>query len=69
LIVPNSFLNDDFTDAGMINEINKRFSFVCQFDLPVDAFKMYGVDVFVTKGMIFQKWSVHLTSTDYSQTK
>lgn len=69
LIVPNSFLSDDFSDGGMIEEINKRFSFVCQMDLPADAFKMYGVDAYETKMMIFQKKSEHLVAVPYSLDK
>jgi hypothetical protein len=67
--VPNSFLSDDFSDAGMIEEMNKRFSFVFQLDLPSDAFKMYGVDDYETKIMVFQKRSEHLDANPYSLTK
>ena len=66
LIVPNSFLSDDFTDSGLIEEMNKLYSFVFQMDMPDDAFKMYGVDVFDTKIMIFQKKSEHLSASQYS---
>ena len=38
LIVPNSFLADTFTDSGMIKMIDKSFNFICQFDLPTNAF-------------------------------
>jgi predicted RNA methylase len=69
LIVPNSFLSDDFSDAGMIEEMNNRYSFVCQLDMPVDAFKMYGVDEFETKIMIFQKRSEHLAANSYTLDK
>ncbi|MGV2885931.1 N-6 DNA methylase [Paenibacillus taichungensis] len=69
LIVPNSFLSDDFSDGGMIEEINKMFSFVCQLDLPADAFEMYGVESFETKMMVFQKKSEHLKAAPYSLDK
>lgn len=66
LIVPKSFLNDDFSDSGMIKEINKMFNFVCQFALPVDSFKNVGVSSFETKIMFFQKKSEHLTENPYN---
>lgn len=69
LIVPNSFLSDDFSDAAMIQEMDQRYSFVFQLDMPINAFKMYGVDVFETKIMVFQKRSEHLTANPYSLDK
>jgi len=69
LIVPNSFLADDFTDSGMIKTINKSFNFICQFDLPTNAFKSVGVDNFATKIMFFQKQSEHLSIMPYSINK
>ena len=69
LIVPNSFLKDDFSDGGMIKEINKHFNFICQFDLPVDSFKYLGVNNFETKAMIFQKKSEYLEERQYKTDK
>jgi len=69
MIVPNSFLSDDFSDGRMIEEMNKRFSFVCQLDMPAEAFKMLGVNSFDTKIMIFQKKSEHLNAQPYSLDK
>ncbi|MCK9198449.1 MAG: N-6 DNA methylase [Bacilli bacterium] len=69
LIVPNSFLNDDFSDAGMIKEINNRFNFICQFDLPSNSFQSLGVINFKTKVMFFQKQSEHLEIKPYSLDK
>lgn len=66
LIVPKSFLNDDFTDSGMIKEINEMFNFVCQFDLPSDSFKNVGVNHFETKIIFFTKHSEHITETPYN---
>jgi len=65
LIVPNSFLADNFTDSGMIKTINKSFNFICQFNLPTNAFKSVGVDNFATKIMFFQKQSEHLLIMPY----
>ena len=60
LIVPNSFLNDTFSDSGMIKEINNSFNFVCQFNIPSDSFEYVGVNHFETKIMIFQKEKVNI---------
>jgi len=69
LIVPNSFLKDNFSDGGMIKEIDKHFNFICQFDLPADSFKNVGVNHFETKVMIFQKKSEHLEDSYYNTSK
>jgi predicted RNA methylase len=66
LIVPKSFLNDTFSDGGMIKEINKLFNFVCQFELPSNSFQNVGVSNFQTKIMIFQKKSEHITEKPYN---
>lgn len=62
LIVPSSFLSDDFTDSGMIKNINNRFNFIFQAELPSNVFKNVGVDNFKTKIMFFQKQSEHITA-------
>jgi predicted RNA methylase len=69
LIVPNSFLNDEFFDKGMINQIDEKFNYICQFNLPKDAFKNVGVDTFETKVMIFQKKSEYLEENKYNTNK
>lgn len=66
LIVPGSFLNDDFMDGNFIKEIDARFNFLGQFDLPVNSFKALGVDIFPTKAMFFQKKSQYLTDSPYT---
>ncbi|WP_139116819.1 HsdM family class I SAM-dependent methyltransferase, partial [Paenibacillus polymyxa] len=60
LIVPCSFLSDDFTDSGMIKELNNRYNFVYQVAMPSDVFKSVGVENFKTKIMFFQKKSEHI---------
>jgi len=69
LIVPDSFLADTFSDSGMIKTINKSFNFICQFELPSNAFKDMGVENFKTKIMFFQKQSEYLVSNPYNTTK
>ena len=55
IVVPKSFLADDFTDGSMIREMNERFRFLGQFDLPVGAFAPMGVESFPTKLQFWQK--------------
>jgi predicted RNA methylase len=69
LIVPNSFLKDEFSDSGMIKEINNHFNFICQFDLPVDSFNNVGVSCFETKIVMFQKKSEYLQDKEYNINK
>lgn len=65
LIVPKSFLADDFTDSGIINEINSMFDFIGQVNVSDDAFASLGVAKYPTKIMLFQKKSVHLPARQY----
>lgn len=60
LIVPLSFLSDEFIQAGDIKEMESRFDFIAQFSLAVDTFRDVGVDSFPTKIMFFRKKSEHL---------
>lgn len=57
LIVPQSFLADDFTDKAMIREMENQFSFLGQVGLPDDAFACLGVAKFPTKLQLWQKKS------------
>ncbi|MDC0764140.1 N-6 DNA methylase [Brevibacillus sp. AG] len=65
LIVPSSFLADEFMHAGYIIEVNERFDFITQCHLPEKAFRDIGVESFPTKLMFFRKKSEHLTPRDY----
>lgn len=62
LIVPVSFLADDFSDSSMIKQMNDMFNFIYQVELPSDSFKSTGVDKFRTKIMFFSKKSEHVTN-------
>ena len=57
LIVPQSFLADDFSDKTMIRDMERRFSFLGQVGLPDDAFSCMGVASFPTKLQLWQKRS------------
>ncbi|ODP27510.1 hypothetical protein PTI45_03072 [Paenibacillus nuruki] len=69
LIVPSSFMSDDFHDGGIIKKMNEMYSFAFQFELPKDCFKSYGVVSFATKLMVFHKRSEHMDHCDYSFNK
>jgi hypothetical protein len=69
LIIPNSFMNDEFIDSGTIKEMNNRFNFIFQFDLSSNAFKHVGVENFDTKIMVFQKISEHIKKVPYNTNK
>ena len=76
IVVPGSFLSDDFSDGGMIREMNARFRFLGQFELSKNAFAAMGVTSFSTKVQFWQKkkaqdddlmpYSAVNTSTDAS---
>ena len=55
IVVPRSFLLDDFFDGTMVREIEQRFNFLGQFDLPPTAFSAMGVSSFSTKLQFWQK--------------
>ena len=57
LIVPQSFLADDFMDKAMIHEMEGQFSFLGQVGLPDNAFRCLGVEKFPTKLQLWQKKS------------
>ncbi len=55
IVVPRSFLTDDFTDGGMIRQMNERFNFLGQFPLASNSFSSLGVSSYVTKLQFWQK--------------
>lgn len=55
LVVPCSFLSDTFSDKSMIQEMEKRFSFLGQVELPANAFSRMGVASFPTKLQFWQR--------------
>ena len=57
LVVPQSFLADDFTDKRMIRDLEEQFSFLGQIGLPDDSFAQLGVSKFATKLQFWQKKS------------
>lgn len=55
LVVPQSFLADDFSDGGLIKEMEKHFSFLGQFSLDKNTFASLGVTGYNTKVQFWQK--------------
>lgn len=66
VILPHSFCADDFSDSGMIEELNKKFNFICQVALDKDTFKNLGVTNYRTKILFMQKKSESLKDVPYS---
>ena len=57
LVVPASFLADDFSDAAMIREMESRYSFLGQIGLSPQTFADSGVENFSSKIQFWQKKS------------
>ena len=55
LVVPASFLADDFSDGGLIREMERCFSFLGQFSLSPDTFSAIGVKGYPTKVQFWQR--------------
>lgn len=55
IVVPMSFLADDFSDGKMIEGMEQNFRFLGQFALPTDAFRAVGVQSYPTKVQFWQK--------------
>lgn len=66
VIVPESFLADEFFNKSNIALINEHFNFICQYRLDKDTFK--NAKGFKTKVMIFQKKSENIQDINYSNT-
>lgn len=66
LIVPYSFLNDEFSNKSDIEYMNEHFNFIGQFELNKGAFDHVGVDSnFRIKMMFFVKKSQYLQEKNY----
>lgn len=66
VIVPASFLADDFQDKSKIEEVNSTLSFIGQADIDKRAFSASGVDCFATKVMVFHKRAESLNFEPYA---
>ncbi|PZT57533.1 helicase [Paenibacillus silvae] len=67
IVVPNSFLEDEFMNKSDIAMINASFNSILQLNLPNDTFNNVGVSNFKTKVLIMQRKSVHITETPFNR--
>lgn len=65
LIVPKSFLDDEFSSKSDIEYMNNNFNFIGQILLDNKAFKYLGVDNFQTKIILFNKKSEFIPCKPY----
>lgn len=65
VIVPHSFLVNEFWEKAKVAAINRDFSFIGQTELPPDAFAAVGVEKFRTKIMVFMRESRHIEMKPY----
>ena len=66
LIVPHSFLQNEFWEKTRVTAINRDFSFVGQTKLDSNAFASVGVHNFDTKIMVFMRESRHIEMNPYN---
>lgn len=66
MIVPVSFLQNEFWQRSKVNAINRDFSFIGQTKLSADAFKSVGVEKFETKIMVFMRESKNIEMKPYN---
>jgi trans-aconitate methyltransferase len=66
IVVPDSFLKDEFFNRSAIEDLDERYNFLFQYKLSDTAFKPMGVERFETKVMCFQRHADSLGRTAYS---
>lgn len=66
LVVPLSFMQNEFWEKSRVTAINHDFSFIGQTRLSPNAFSRVGVHNFETKIMVFLRKSVHIEMNPYS---
>lgn len=66
LIVPHSFLQNEFWEKTRVTAINRDFSFIGQTKLDSNAFASVGVLNFDTKVMAFMRESRHIEMNPYN---
>lgn len=65
LIVPASFLQNEFWEKTKVAAVNRDFCFIGQTQLAPDTFAAVGVEHFDTKIMVFERKSEHITMNAY----
>ena len=66
VIVPASFMQNEFWEKSRVGRVNEDFSFIGQTRLAPHAFTSVGVDNFNTKIMVFLRRSQHIEMTPYN---
>lgn len=66
LVVPLSFMQNEFWEKSRVTAINRDFSFIGQARLSPNAFAHVGVHNFETKIMVFLRKSIHIEMNPYS---
>ncbi len=66
VIVPSSFMQNEFWEKTRVENINSGFSFVGQVRLNPNAFASTGVHNFNTKVMVFLRKSLHIDMQPYN---
>ena len=66
VIMPASFLSDDFQQQKQFEQMNGLYDFIVQVSLPDGAFGRLGIASFATKFMVFQRKSRHLPDRPYN---
>ncbi len=69
VIVPQSFLSNEFWEKSRVQSINRDFSFIGQTKLADDAFAAVGVEKYATKIMAFQRDSNTIERVPYNVTE
>ena len=65
LVVPYSFMQNEFWEKSRVTAINRDFSFIGQTRLSPNAFAPVGVHNFETKMMVFLRKSIHIEMNPY----
>ena len=66
IIVPASFMQNEFWEKSRVSRVNEDFSFIGQTRLSPHAFTSVGVDNFNTKIMVFLRRSHHIEMPPYN---
>ena len=66
MIVPLSFMQNEFWEKTRVAKVNSNFSFVGQTRLERTAFSSVGVENFATKVMVFLRRSLHIEMQPYN---
>lgn len=66
IIVPASFMQNEFWEKSRVGRVNEDFSFIGQTRLAPQAFTSVGVDNFNTKIMVFLRRSQHIEMNPYN---